>query len=241
MKLRNQKRRKMQDKNLNDSMKGMKGWTERRLFDTPKFIALLNERGVDISANKITSRTLVDAYEKALAYGLSKKEIGKILDKAAKPMFKDNFLWKFLHKHFSLDIKIPVLFGFWTTAPIRLNTITTVGKQASAQQIGGTTTSPVTAIAIGVGTPSATALGSESSTNGGTRGAASVSNQTTTLTGDTERWIKTFTFTGALALTEEGLFDNNTSGGVMLASQSFSAVNVANTDTLQITHNVKYA
>lgn len=159
----------------------------------------------------------------------------------SKKLFHANFLWKIFKKKFGLDLQIPLLFGMWSTSSLRFNTITTVGKQASAQQIGGTTTSPVTAIAIGVGTPSATALGSESSTNGGTRGAATVSNQTTTLTGDTERWVKTFTFSGSLALTEEGLFDNNTSGGVMLASQSFSAVNVVNTDTLQITHNVKYA
>lgn len=158
-----------------------------------------------------------------------------------KPMFKENFLWRLVKKYFNLDLQIPFIFGNWTTLAIKKNTITSVGKQISAQQVGGTTTAPVTAIAIGVGTPSATALGSESTTNGGSRGAATVSNQTTTTTGDTERWVKTFTFTGSLALTEEGLFDNNTSGGNMLASQSYSAVNVVNTDTLQITHNVKYA
>lgn len=159
----------------------------------------------------------------------------------AKKLFHANFIWKFFKKHFQLDLQIPVFFGVWSNRSLRFNTITTVGKKASADQIGGTTTSPVTAIALGVGTPSATALGSESTTNGGSRGAATVSNQTTTLTGDTERWVKTFTFSGALALTEEGLFDNNASGGIMLASQTFSAVNVVNTDTLQITHNVKYA
>lgn len=158
-----------------------------------------------------------------------------------KPMFQENALWRFTKKHFNLDLQIPYLFGNWTTSLIKRNTITTVGKQIAAQQIGGTTVAPVTAIALGIGTPSATALGSESTTNGGSRGAATVSNQTTTLTGDTERWVKTFTFTGSLALTEEGLFDNNTSGGNMLASQTFSAVNVANTDTLAITHNVKFA
>lgn len=159
----------------------------------------------------------------------------------AKKLFHDNFIWRFFKKHFELDLKIPVLFGIWSYKSLKYNTVTTVGKQIAAQQIGGTTTAPVTAIALGVGIPSATALGSESTTNGGARGAATVSNQTTTLTGDTERWVKTFTFSGALALTEEGLFDNNASGGNMLASQTFSAVNVVNTDTLQITHNVKFA
>lgn len=158
-----------------------------------------------------------------------------------KPMFKENALWKFFKKHLDVDLQIPLLFGYWTEGIIKRNTVTSVGKQIAAQQTGGTTTAPVTAIAIGVGTPSATALGSESTTNGGSRGAATVTNQTTTTTGDTERWAKTFTFTGTLALTEEGLFDNNTSGGNMLASQTFSAVNVVNTDTLAITHNVKFA
>jgi len=162
-------------------------------------------------------------------------------DGNAKPMFKENFLWRLFKKYFNLDFQIPFLFGNWTTSAIKRNTITSIGKKISADQAGGTTTSPVTAIALGVGTPSASALGSESTTNGGSRGAATVSNQTTTTTGDTERWVKTFTFTGALVLTEEGLFDNNTTGGLMLASQTFSAVNVVDSDTLQITHNVKYA
>ena len=135
---------------------------------------------------------------------------------------------------------VPLLTGFWTYDLIKHNTITDVGLDIVASQVNGVTTAPVTAIAIGVGTPSATALGSESTTNGGSRGAATTSNQTTTTTGDTARWVKTFTFSGALALTEEGLFDNNTSGGNMLASQTFSAVNVVDTDTLQITHNVVF-
>lgn len=159
----------------------------------------------------------------------------------AKKLFHVNKLWAFFKKKFNVDLKIPFLFGNWSTRALKFNTITSVGKQIAAQQVGGTTTAPVTAIAIGIGTPSATALGSEIASGGGERGAATVSNQTTTTTGDTERWIKTFTFTTGFAITEEGLFDNNTSGGNMLASQTFSAVNVVNTDTLQITHNVKFA
>lgn len=197
----------------------MKGWTERRLFDGEKFKVL----------------------REAIKMGVSKETIAQLEEWAAKPMFKQNIIWKLLNKKFGIDIKIPFIFGFWTTQPIITNTITSVGKQIAAQQTGGTTTAPVTAIAIGTGTPSSTALGTEITTGGGSRGAATVSNQTTTTTGDTERWVKTFTFTSSFAITEEGLFDNNTSGGNMLASQSFSAVNVVNTDTLQITHNVKFA
>src|SRR3990167_1119838 len=167
----------------------------------------------------------------------------KLVDKYgnAKPLFQVNGLWKLAKRLFGVDLKIPVLFGFWTFDPIKMNTVTDVGKKISADQVGGTTTAPVTAIAIGIGTASATALGSEITTNGGERGAATVTNQTTTTTGDTERWVKTFTFTGSFAITEEGLFDNNTSGGNMLASQSFSAVNVVSSDSFQVTHNALFS
>jgi len=169
----------------------------------------------------------------------------KLFDKNgnAKKQFADNWLWKILNKKWSIDVRIPFITGRWTYDAVKHNLVTTTGKQAVAQQLGGTTTSPMTAIAIGTGTTAAaaadTALETEITTNGGERGAASVSNQTTTTTGDTERWIKTFTFTGSFAVTEEGILDNNTSGGVLLAHQVFSAVNVVSGDSLQITHNVQ--
>lgn len=221
----------------------VKGWTTRRLFDTPKFIELLNDEGVKFSTKTITSHTLTRAYDAGLKAGLSKKDLAVLLDKSAKPMFKVNALWKFVNKFFKKDLAIPYLFGNWTTSPITANLVTTRGKRIVAEQLNGVSTAPVTAIAIGTGTTAAaagdTALQTESTTNGGARGAATTSNQTTTTTGDTARWVKTFTFTGSIAVTEEGLFDNNTSGGNMLARQVFSAVNVVNTDTLQITHNVQ--
>lgn len=124
------------------------------------------------------------------------------------------------------------------------NTITTVGKAQLARlmvlDVAGTA---FDYIAIGIGTPGATTLGSESSTNGGTRrGGADVTGSitTTTLTDDTAQFVTTFTFTGSLALTEEGIF-NAASGGCMIASQSFSVLNVADGDTLAITHKIKVA
>jgi hypothetical protein len=98
-------------------------------------------------------------------------------------------------------------------------------------------------IAVGVGTPGATTLGSESSTNGGARrGGADVTGTriTTTTANDTAQFVTTFTFTGALALTEAGLF-NAAEAGNMLASQSFDAVNVVSGDTLQITWRIVFA
>ena len=124
------------------------------------------------------------------------------------------------------------------------NTITDAGKAALAGllllDVSGTA---FDYIAIGVGSPSATALGSESTTNGGTRrGGADVvgTRVTTTVANDTAQFVTTFTFTGALAITEEGIFQVST-GSIMLASQSFAAVNVGDGDILQITHKVKVA
>ena len=158
-----------------------------------------------------------------------------------KAQFADNSLWRFINRLTGLDLQIPFLLGSWTLEPIKRNTITTVGKQIVAKRIGGVTQDAVTAVALGIGTPSATALGSEITTNGGDRvTATSVTNATTSTTGDTCQWQHSFTFTGSFAITEEGLFDTNVSStGNMLASQSFSAINVVSTDVLQITHKVQ--
>jgi len=158
-----------------------------------------------------------------------------------KKLFNANKLWNLAHKLFGVDLKVPLLFGNWQVGGIKINTITTKGKAITAEQLGGTTTAPVTAIAIGIGTGGTTTLNSEIVTAGGQRGAATVTNTTTTTTGDTEQWVKTFSFTGSFAVTEEGLLDNNTSGGNLMAYQTFSAVTIVDTDTLQIIHKVKVA
>lgn len=122
------------------------------------------------------------------------------------------------------------------------NTITNVGKAEIAAlmvaDVGGTS---FDYIAIGTGTPTATALGGEITSGGGQRrGGADVtgSRVTTTTTNDTAQWVTTFSFTASFAVTEEGIF-NAASGGTMLASQSFAALNVVNGDTLQITHKIQ--
>lgn len=204
------------------SKAGVKGVVTRRLFDSEK----LEQVKKYLEAGFLTEEQKVDLF-----------------NWASKPQFADNWLWKILKKLAGIDLKIPFITGYWTTEAIKANLVTTVGKAAAADQLGGTTTAPMTAIAIGIGATAAaagdTTLGSEITTNGGQRGAASVTNATTTTTGDTERWIKTFSFTGSFAVTEEGILNNNTSGGVLLARQVFSAINVISGDSLQITHNVQ--
>jgi len=123
------------------------------------------------------------------------------------------------------------------------NTITGVGKAMMAALLcadsGGT---GIDYIAIGTGTPSATALGGECTTVGGERrGGADVAGTivTTGTAGDTAQFVTTFTFTGSFALTEEGLF-NAGSAGTMPASQTFAALNVVSGDTLQISHKIQF-
>ncbi len=199
------------------------GKVERRLFDTKK-----------LELAKIAAKN-----------GFSEDYVSKLIDLAAKPMFKENKLWRLAHKLFNVDLQIPLLFGNWTTKAISANLVTTRGKQIIAEQLNGVTTAPVTAIAIGIGTTAAnaadTTLESESTTDGTARGAATASSVNTATTKDTAQWVKTFSLLGSFAITEEGLFDNNTSGGNMLARQVFSAVNVVSGDSLQITHKVAFS
>lgn len=123
------------------------------------------------------------------------------------------------------------------------NTITAAGLTALAGlmvlDVGGT---GFDYIAIGTDTPGATALGGECTTSGGERrGGANVTGTVVSVgtgTNNAAQFVTTFTFTGSLALTEEGIF-NASSGGTMIASQSFAALNVANGDTLQITHKIQ--
>ena len=214
----------------------MKNKHEKKEFSTPvKTAGIVEKRLFDTKKLKLV--------EKAIELGIDDEEYIKTLtDMAAKPLFKENFLWRIFKNLFNVDLQIPVLFGHWTTEVIAHNLVTTRGKQIIVDQTGGLTTSPVTAIALGSDgtTPVAgnTALGTEITTNGGGRGAASVSHVTTTTTYDTTQWSKTFNFTGALNILEEGLFDNNTSGGVMLARQTFTQITVANGDSLQIVHKM---
>lgn len=160
-----------------------------------------------------------------------------------KKLFKGNFLWKAIKSLLNKDIVINHITGFYTDNVKIRNLVVTKGKELVAKQLNGVTTAPVTAIAIGIGTtaPAAgnTALETEISTNGGQRGAATCSAVTTTTTNDTAQWSKTFTFTGSFAVTEEGLLDNNTAGGNLLARVTFSAVNVVNGDSLTMTHKLQ--
>lgn len=155
----------------------------------------------------------------------------------ARPLFQGNKVWEYLKALLKLDIRIPFVTGKWTYEGVMYNTITAAGLSETAKLLGGVAADPISHMAIGTGSPSATALGTEITTNGGQRAAVTPTSETTTSTGDTARSVNTYSFTGSFAVTEEGLF-NATPAGDMIASRSFSAINVASGDSLQITHDI---
>lgn len=106
-------------------------------------------------------------------------------------------------------------------------------------------TSPFSYLAIGTSTMAAastdTALLNELTTGGGERALATLSRVTTDVTNDTAQLVKTFTFstTGTYAITEAGVYDSAaTSSATLLCRQIFTAINVVNTDTLEITYKL---
>ena len=158
--------------------------------------------------------------------------------------------WPFLHffrKHFGYDFpKIFGLTGYWRFGVTYRNLVVTAGKGLITGRINGVgSPAAPTAMAIGIGTvaPDAanTTLGSEITTNGGGRGAGTATTQTTTVTNDTARLVKSWTFTGGFAVTEMGILNDATSGGTLLVRNVFSAYNVVSGDTFEITHNLKNA
>lgn len=118
-----------------------------------------------------------------------------------------------------------------------LNIIVNGGKAQVAglilSDIGGTAFDYI-AIGEGASGPSATdtALGSESH-----RGAGTGTRTTTTVTNDTAQLVYTFNFSSSYAITEAGIF-NAASGPLMLCRTVFSAINVVNGDSLQVTYKV---
>lgn len=122
------------------------------------------------------------------------------------------------------------------------NIIVNAGKAEVAGLINGVTSGPFQYLAIGTGTvaPNATqtALDSEITTGGGERALATVSRVTTSVANDTAQWEHTWTFTQSFGITESGIFDAS-SGGNMLARQTFPVVNVQNGDSFKITWKVQ--
>jgi len=135
--------------------------------------------------------------------------------------------------------------GGWARKKDISNLITNAGRGLISGLINGSgTPAAATYIAVGTGTNAAaagdTTLQTETATSGLSRAAGTVSLVTTSVTNDTAQVTKTFTVTGSVAVTEAGLL-NASSSGTLLCRQVFSAVNVVNGDSLQITWKVQNA
>lgn len=173
-------------------------------------------------------------------------------DGSEKKLFQDNNFARFLMKKGILSplwvnqayapLIAPFLgtFGFGKRVP---NKIVNAGLAllAGLANGSGSPTTP-TYIAVGTGVVAVaatdTTLGTETATSGLSRAAATVSLVTTSVTNDTAQWLKSFTVTGSVAVTESGVL-NASSSGTLLVRQTFSAINVVNGDTLQITWKIQ--
>jgi len=117
------------------------------------------------------------------------------------------------------------------------NLIVNAGKsEVAGLIIGDTGATAFGYVAIGTGTtaPSASDTALENETH---RTSATTSLTTTNVTNDTAQLQATFNFTGSYAITECGIF-NASSGGDMLARQTFDVLNVANGDNLTMTWKI---
>lgn len=139
-------------------------------------------------------------------------------------------------------VQLPFITGSYTYNMRGANLVTSAGKAGVASRINGDgSEAAFTYIAIGTGTTAAdaadTTLETEITTGGGQRASATASRTTTDVTNDTARLVKTFSFTSTFAVTEAGAL-NAASTGVLLNRQVFSAVNVVNGDSLQVTIDI---
>lgn len=159
-----------------------------------------------------------------------------------KPIFQENRLFTWLLKHGILTPhapKIPFLLGHWSTTKSLSNLVTSAGKAGMASRANGSGgEAAFIYIATGTGTTAAaagdTTLQTELATSGLSRASSTASRVTTSVTNDTAQLQNTFSVTGTQAVTESGVL-NAASVGTLLARQVFSAINVVNGDSLQIT------
>ena len=119
------------------------------------------------------------------------------------------------------------------------NLVTNAGFAGMASRCNGDGAEAVfTYIAVGTGATAAnvtdTTLETETAASGLSRAAGTASRKTTDVTNDTASLTKTFTVTGTVAVTESGVL-NASSAGTLLSHQVFTAVNVVDGDSLQIT------
>lgn len=157
-----------------------------------------------------------------------------------KKLWNQNRLGKFLFRKLGIDLKLPLLTGYWGNQLQFNNLVVSAGKAGTASRINGAgAEAAFTYLAVGTGTNAAaagdTALQTEITDSGLARAAATCTRVTTSVTNDTAQLDKTWSVTGTKAVTEAGAL-NAAAAGTLLGRQVFSAVNVVNGDTLQVTY-----
>lgn len=150
-----------------------------------------------------------------------------------------------LNKIAAYGVQIPFITGNFSNSRVVANLVTNAGFAGVASRINGAgAEAAFTYIAVGTGTTAAavgnTALETEIADSGLSRANSTASRVTTTQTNDTAQLVNTFTVSGTKAVTESGVL-NASSSGVLLCRQVFSAINVVNGDSLQVTWKVKAA
>lgn len=160
-----------------------------------------------------------------------------------KQLFQLNWLGKMLTR---MGAALPkfFLFGSWTDKLVISNLVTNAGFAGAASRLNGAGgEAAFDYIALGTGTTAAnvadTTLETEITTDGGQRAQGTASRVTTDVTNDTSQVVNTFAFTASFAVTESGLL-NAASSGTLLARQVFSAINVGNGDSLQVTWKIDH-
>jgi hypothetical protein len=169
-----------------------------------------------------------------------------------KPIFQENALCKALLKNGKLSptwinrwyapVMRPFL-GAYRSSKVIGNGVTTVGKALVAGRLNASgAPAAATYIAVGTGTnafsAADTTLQTETATSGLSRANSTASLVTTSTTNDTMQLTNTFSVTGTVAVTESGVL-NASSSGTLLCRQTFTAINVVNGDTLQVTWKVQ--
>jgi len=123
------------------------------------------------------------------------------------------------------------------------NEIKNLGLAEISKLIGaGLTATQFSALALGTDNtandPTQTTLIAEITTGGCGRGAATVTNETTNIAGDTTRFVKQWTLTLPFTINEMGIFNNNSAGGVMLGRLLIGPDSLVATNILQAQYDI---
>jgi len=222
----------------------------KKFLDMENIKDLKKNLGIQSKLYENVSYRLTDQYGNVKKLfkmnGLGVYLLGLIREYVKEPITATGQVKRGMFNYFAAyGFRIPVLTGMWVSDLSIANLVTNAGFAGIASRINGSgSEAAFTYIAMGTGTTAAnvadTTLETELAASGLSRANATASRVTTTVTNDTAQLVYTFSVTGSVAVTESGVL-NAGAAGVLLCRQVFAAINVVNTDNLQITWKVKAA